>query len=137
MQGYYLGSFSRAEKQISAEREKAESEGTTKERRGKLSLQVTQRNSGTRLKISGVKQLINRNAKDEDAQPPGVLGGQHLQLQLALEENGCSATGLDTGQKKKPHPCPTFPSTLRQRQIHFFADAAENKSAPLQPLHSC
>lgn len=107
MQGYYLGSFSRAEKQISAEREKTEAEGTTKERRGKLSLQVTQRNSGARLKISGVKQQINRNVKDEDAQPPGDPGGQHLQLQL--EENGCSSAGLGTGQKKKTTPLPYLP----------------------------
>lgn len=55
MQGYYLGSFGRAEKQISAEKKKTDAEGTAKERRGKLSLQVTQWNSGTRLKISGVK----------------------------------------------------------------------------------
>lgn len=74
MQGYYLGSFSRAEKQISREREKIEAEGTTKERRGKLSLQVTQRNSGTRLKISGVKQLLNRNVEIKMLNPQESRG---------------------------------------------------------------
>lgn len=39
------------------EKKKIEAEGTPKERWGKLSLQVTQWNSGNSLKISGVKQL--------------------------------------------------------------------------------
>lgn len=42
MQGYYLGSFGRAEKQISAEKMKTEAEDTPKAHQGKLPLQVTQ-----------------------------------------------------------------------------------------------